>query len=258
MADAAAFDLSDVLGKYISKPSEASNPEFMVLYGRPGCGKTYLAATASELPGVRKTLILDTEGSTVGTLSDFDDEKIDIIRVTGFEMLDAILKKLFDPGAQHEYDVVILDTLDVAQGWAVEHFKKIAPVTRSGEQDGFWVWGKVSDWTVKEVGQDLRKAPFLAIAVIHEREEKAADGSLLKALKLQGSAKDVWPGIPDVVAYLERKVFDGVVQTVAYFETEDNKVTKNRFRFPPKVLGATIPKLFKFIEDRKTEKKEAK
>ena len=253
-----AFSLDDVLGKYVTKPSAASKPEFVVLYGRPGCGKTYLAATASELPHVRKTLILDTEGSTVGTLSDFDDDKVDIIRVTSFEMLDAILTKLNDPAAVHEYDVVILDTLDVAQGWAVDHFKKIAPMTRSGEQDGFWVWAKVSEWTVKEVGQDLRQAPYLAIAVIHEREEKSTDGSVVKMLKLQGSAKDTWPGLPDVVAYLERKVLDGEPQTVAYFETEDNKVTKNRFRFPPKVLSPTFPKLFEFIDKRNAEKKEAK
>lgn len=253
-----AFNLSDVLDKYISKPSDATKPEFIVLYSRPGGGKTYLAATASELPGVRKVLVLDTEGSTVGTLADFSDDKIDIVRVDSFAMLNAILDKLFDKNAVHEYDVVILDTLDVAQGWAVEHFKSIAPTTKSGEKDGFWVWAEVSDWTVKQLGYNLRKAPFLAIAVVHEREEKASDGSLIKALKLQGSAKDVWPGIPDVVAYLERKVLDGKPQTVAYFETDDNKVTKNRFHFPAKVLAPTIPKLFEFIDKRNADTKEDK
>lgn len=253
-----SFDLEDTLSKYVTKPSAASKPEFFVLYSRPGGGKSYLAATASELPHVRKTLILDTEGSTVGTLADFDDDKIDIIRVDGFDMLNAILDKLFDPNAKHEYDVVIIDTLDVAQGWAVEHFKKIAPITRSGEQDGYWVWEQVSKWTVQQVGYKLRNAPFLAIAVIHEREEKTDDGSLFKALKLQGSARDVWPGIPDVVAWLERKVLDGEPQTVAYFETEDNKVTKNRFHFPAKVLSPTIPKLFEYIDKRKNEDKESK
>lgn len=254
----AKFNLEDKLSKYISKPSEASTPEFLVLYSRPGGGKTHLAASASELPGVRKTLILDTEGSTVGTLSDFDDEKIDIIRVDSFDMLEAMLDALFDKNAEHEYDVVILDTLDVAQGWAVDHFKEVAPITRGGEKDGFWVWEQVSKWTVNRVGYSLRNAPFLAIAVVHEREEKDADGGLFKALKLQGSARDVWPGIPDVVAWLERKVVDGEVATIAYFETEDNKVTKNRFHFPPKVKNPSIPKLFEFIEKRKSDSKENK
>lgn len=242
------FNLEDKLQKYISKPSAATKPEFMVFYGRPGGGKTWLAASASQLPGVRKTLILDTEGSTVGTLAEFDDDKIDIVRVDSFAMLEAILDSLFDENAKHTYDVVILDTLDVAQEWAVDHFKGIAPTTRSGEKDGFWVWAQVSDWTVKRVGRKLRNAPFLAIAVFHEREEKSSDGSLVKLLKLQGSAKDTWPGIPDVVAYTERRLIGGKPETVAFFETEDNKVTKNRFHFPAKVNAPTVPKLFEWID----------
>lgn len=249
------FNLHDVLDKYVSKPSEASKPEFIVLYGRPGGGKTWLGASASELPHIRKMLILDTEGSTVGTLSDFDDDKVDIIRVTSFAMLNAILDKLFDENAQHEYDAVMIDTLDKAQEWAVDHFKENAPYTKSGEKDGYWTWGQVSDWTVKQVGENLRHAPFLAIVTVHEKEEKTTDGALVKGLRLQGSAKDTWPGIPDVVAYLERKLDGGEPTTFAYFETDDNKVTKNRFKFPPKVKDVTIPKLFKYIEDRKKEDK---
>jgi hypothetical protein len=238
----------------VTKPSASTKPEFIVLYGRPGGGKTYLAATASELPGVRKTLILDTEGSTVGTLSDFDDDKVDIIRVSSFVMLEAILDKLLDPNAVHEYDVVILDTLDVAQQWAVQHFKDAAPYTKSGEKDGFWAWGEVSKWTVDRLGKALRAAPFLAVVVLHEKEEKNGDGGIVKNLNLQGSAKDTWPGIPDVVAYLERKVMDGEPRTIAFFETDDNKVTKNRFKFPAKVLEPTIPALFNLIDKRKEDK----
>ena len=249
-----SFELSSVLDKYVTKPSAATKPEFIVLYGRPGGGKTWLAASASELPGVRKTLILDTEGSTVGTLSEFNDDKVDIIRVTSFSMLNAILDKLHDPNAVHEYDVVIIDTLDKAQKWAVEHYKENAPYTKSGEKDGFWAWGEVSKWTVTTLGEKLRQAPFLAIVVLHEKEEKNGDGGIVKNLNLQGSAKDDWPGIPDVVAYMERKVLDGEPTTLAYFETDDNKVTKNRFKFPAKVIDPTIPKLFAWIDKQKEDK----
>jgi hypothetical protein len=57
-----------------------------------------------------------------------------------------------------------------------------------------------------------------------------------------------------VVAYLERKVMDGEPKTVAFFETDDNKVTKNRFKFPPKVLEPTIPALFAWIDKQKEDK----
>lgn len=266
MTDVSKFALDATLSKYVNKPDALDKPELLLLYGQPGCGKTHLAGTAADLPGVKKVLYLDIEGSTVGVLKRLNNsDKIDVIRIdkheTPFLFLDAILTQLFEHGTETEYDVVVIDTYDVAQDWAIQHFGSIAPSGKSGEKDGFWTWGEVKTWSTW-VAKGLKKIAPLGIMVVHDTEEKTKSGALTKRLLLSGKAKDVVPGIPDVVAYLERKIIDGKPQTVAYFGTDDNKVTKDRFDFPPNVLGATIPALYDYITTQaaasKTSNKEAK
>lgn len=249
------FDLGEALSKYIKKPSAMSEPEFVLLYSRPGGGKTHLAASSSQLPNVGKILILDTEGSTAGTVADFDDDKVDIIPVSGIEMLDEILKKLFDPAIEHGWDAVILDTFDVAQEWKIKEQQRI--LGTSGDAV-FAAWREVKEWTLW-VGRGFKTMKPLGVAVFHDREEKDADGSVVTKLQLAGSAKDIFPGIPDVVAYLERKIFHNEEtnkdeeHTVAYFASSDNKVTKNRFKFPPVMLDPSFPKMYQHIADNRKE-----
>ena len=69
VTDAEEYDL-DWLGD-TETPSEMGHPQMIALYGQPGCGKTYLAASISEVEGYYPVLIIDTEGSTVGTLAGF-------------------------------------------------------------------------------------------------------------------------------------------------------------------------------------------
>lgn len=242
------FDIDATLAKYVNKPEALAKPELILLYSQPGGGKTHLSGTAIDLPTVTKGLYLDTEGSTVGVIT---DQRWDIIRVdrheNPFGFLHSILEGL-EKGTS--YDVIVIDTFDVAQGWAEAHFDEKAPVGRSGEKDGFWKWAKVKDWSIW-VARSLKKSSALGILVVHDEEVKSDSGSLTKRLSLLGKAKDVLPGIPDVVAYLERKTVEGEEHTFTYFATSDNKVTKNRFQFPPKVQDATLPKLYQFIDDKK-------
>jgi hypothetical protein len=255
------FDLDDVLTKYVKKPSDMSNPELILLYSRPGGGKTYLAATISEVPGINRTLVLDTEGSTAGTLTDFDDEKVHIVdcqrdnEVESFKFLNSILDKFFDSTTKHSYDAVIIDTFDVAQDWAHAYFDENAPRGRNGEKDGYAVWGNVKDWSVG-TARNLKRISPIGVLVVHDREEKNKDGGTITKLNLVGSAKDILPGIPDVVAYLERVLEGDEEVTLAQFASQDNKVTKNRFKFPPVVRNPSLPKLFEYIEKNKKVKSE--
>ena len=118
-----AFEIDALLSKYSSKPAKAAKPELLAVYGQPGCGKSYFAGTVAGLPNFKKGLILDTEGSTVGVVT---DQRFDVIRVDKqpdpFKFLSTILSKgkqgLFNPANKHSYDVIILDTLDIAQDLA--------------------------------------------------------------------------------------------------------------------------------------------
>ena len=255
------------LSKYTTKPSEASYPEFMLFYSQPGSGKTYLAATVSELPTVKSVLIIDTEGSTTGTLATFDDNKIDIVdirktvdqinaenpgTVTYIAFLDQILSDLFTNGS--EYDAVVLDTLDVAQDWKIKERQK---VNGTKGDAAFATWREVADWT-EWVGRGFKALNAISIAVMHDREEKSDSGALVKRLRLGGSSKDTFAGIPDVVAYLTRRVYkvDGEDRevTIAEFASQDGKATKNRFGFDSTMIDPSIKKMWQHIDNRKEKK----
>lgn len=240
------FDLGSILSKYVTKPEPGTKPELVLVYSPPGSGKTWFSGSASELPGVRKVLYIDTEGSTVGTLDRFNPDKIDIIRVdlhpNPFAFANTILQKLFDPGAQHEYDVIVIDTFDTLQDLAIKSFDN---------SDGWELWRDVKDWSL-DIAKKLKKLPALGIIVVHDREEKSESGAVVARLRLAGSAKDVLPGIPDMVTYLERKLDkeDNEVHTYGYFESSNKKVTKNRFGFPPLVKDVSLPVLWAFIDKK--------
>lgn len=253
-----AFRLEDVLGKHVSKPDPLSKPELIAIYSRPGGGKTWLAGSASDIEGFKKGLFIDTERSSVGVITDADFW--DVIYVNDHEdplaFLEAIMDALGNRDMETDYDVVVLDTLDVAQDWAIDYYVDGdgCPRAKSGEPDTRKGWAFIKNWT-NNIGTTLKRIAPLSIVNIHDREEKSDTGALQQRLRLSGGSKDTFASIPDTVIYLERKKHgqDGV-RTTAFFGTDDNKVTKDRFNFPPIVQDVTIPYLFDLIDRRGGEK----
>ena len=247
------FDLDDAMAKYITKPDPLGKPELALLYSPAGSGKTHTAATASELPGVKKVLYLDAEGSTVGVLSNFDAEKFDVIRLdqmpNAIQVFDAFMKRLSKE--ETGYDVIVVDTFDVLQDLKLKHLE-------SRGIDGWEKWGQLADWST-EFARTLKKCSALGIIVVHEREEKLESGAVLSKLRVSGSAKDTLPGIPDLIMYLERKIEtgedgDGKEHTYGFVASSDRKVTKNRFGFPPAIKDVSLPGLWRFIDNKSKEK----
>lgn len=232
----------------LKKPSQVASPELVVLYGPPGGGKTYLAASASEVEGLAPVLIIDTEGSASGTVSNFSDDHIDILEVDTFDKLDSLLDALITK--THKYNTVIIDTFDVAQKWAVETFQEENP------GNGFKAWGDVADWTV-QTARDLKRADFLGIMVFHEKEDILETGKRLSKLALQGSAKDILPGVPDVLGLVTRKADkEGREKTTLTFAPDPSRATKNRFNLPARVEDATMQTLFDLIDNNKKKEED--
>lgn len=239
------FDL-DLSHLPLKKPSQVDEPELIALYGPPGGGKTYMAATASELDRLAPVLILDTEGSAAGTLAHFEDERVDILSVGNFGDLDQLIDALTE--RTHKYKTVIIDTFDVAQAWAVDYFLAENP------SNTFAGWGDVKAWTV-EVARRFKAAPFLGVLVFHEDKDKTDTGAMHSGLVLQGGAKAVLPGVPDVVALITRKADkEGVETTTATFAPDTRRATKNRFALPAQMENPSIPAIFEHIAERRKNK----
>lgn len=245
--------LASALAKYVTTPKANEKPELLLFYSPPGGGKTHLALTSTELADVKKVLYLDVEGSTVGVMRHFDRNKVDVIRLDKMEpdraiaLFDSIMRKLED--GDTTYDIVGVDTFDALQ--ALKRKEVIAAGVK-----GWDIWDEVGSWSI-QVATTLKKIEPLGILVVHEREAKATDGSVLSKLRIMGQAQDALPGIPDVVVYLERLCDaedNGKEVTLAHVATDGTRVTKNRFGFPPVLKDVTLPVLWKFIDNNNKEK----
>lgn len=238
------------LSKYTIKPSALTQPELVVFYGPAGGGKSYLSASASEVEGLYPVLIVDTEGSTAGTVAAFDDDRIDILPVSDHATFEQITEALLT--RPHKYKTVVIDTFDVAQERAVEAYQD----ENSG--DGFAAWREVKSWTNRKA-RDFKSAPFLGILVFHQTEEKTESGLVTgRKLSLQGSAKETMPGIPDVVGWVTRKADkDGHEVSTVKFAPDPKLATKNRFGLPDKMEDVRMSDIYEWINNRsKRNKKE--
>lgn len=249
------FNLS--LTKYLVDPEELTQPEMILLYGPPGGGKTWLAASAAEVEGLYPVFFLDTEGSTQGTIDSFPKDRIKVLRpqkaYPGNEYKGSVLvleELLTKP---HPFKTVVIDVADVLQEWST------AEGTVAG--DGFAKWNFTHDELTappnKKVGRRglfhrLKAAPFLVILVIHDTQETNEEGSVISAnFQWQGQGKTKLGGLPDVVGYVTRDTTSaGVSKTTLHTAPSKRNRAKNRYGFPAKMEDARMSDLYDFINNK--------
>lgn len=237
------------LSNYLSKPSKASKPDLMMLMGPYGGGKTYLAASASLVPDLRKVLIIDLEGSTTGTVADFDDEHLDIVDVqkqayaSGLhpvEFFENVMNVVWaNPG---HYNAVVIDTFDVLNNMYLEYFDEHADISASGNKDSFYKWVQTRAVLTSHNGllAQLKAAPFLTILVMHEERDENS-GAFDFAWTGKG-AKGELGQFPDLVMRVnrkynqKRKVWSTEILTVP----TDRGQSKSRFNKIPEVIDADV------------------
>ena len=226
--------------QFVKKAEQLNTPKSILIYGDPKNGKTWLAASASEVAELGPVLLIDIEGGASAIARDWRD--VDVINVETHEQLETVMESLVS--TKHKYKTVILDTLGVAMDRA-EKFFGDKPENKNNR---FGKWGDLKEWTTQTV-RKLHSAPFLTILIAHAQDEKDEQTGAIKIVPmLAGSAKNTLPAIPDIIGYLTAERTDEGVKRVLYLESSDRLVSGNRFGLAPKMYEPTMKKLFTAIK----------
>jgi hypothetical protein len=242
----------------IVKAETLATPSSITLYGPPGKGKSVFGASIVEVPGFERTLVIDTEGSSVSIGP--HHPKADIIHARTADQFtkisEAVLsEKLVEQESGLPYQAVMIDTYDKAQSRQLDVFAKSKDARNSrGEENTFYKWGAIKMWGEK-VTDLYHQAPFLAIFILHSTETDPEKGPVKTTVMLQGSSQDFFPSVSDAVAYVDfTKLKDGPnkgqeVRT-ADFRPSSRLVSKQRFADKLDLImeNPTMEKVFRLIE----------
>ena len=259
--------MSFPLDKYVKKPSEASAPDQIMIMGPYGGGKTYLAASSSLVPELQKVLILDLEGSTTGTVSDFSDQNLDIINIKKqardngihpVEFFEAVLEVLWDN--EDHYGTVVIDTLDVLNEMYIDYHDKNAD-QENGTKNHFYKWTKTREVLTSSNGliARLKDANFLSILVMHEEVDDTS-GAFDFSWTGKGARSDLGQ-FPDLVMRVNRKYNQKkkIWNTEVITAPTERGQAKSRYteKIPPVIESdVTMAELWDMITDTETTERD--
>lgn len=253
------------LDSWVSPPEDLGDPQMLMFVGPPGGGKSWLAASAAEVDGLWPVLIIDTEGSTQGTLRGLPKDRIDVLRPQErFDGKDiypktvAVLEGLLSK--PHKYKTVVIDTADILQRWARAY--------GHDEKNKFAQWEYLDDeltnpaaytrdgkMVARGLFHRLKAADFLTILVVHDKQDYDADGTLMNDTYLwQGAGKTKLGGIPDILGIITRNTTSSGSKSTMRIGSSLRATTKNRYEsaLPGKIEEPTLKAIYAAI--RKEDK----
>jgi hypothetical protein len=225
--------------KLIHKAEVLNKPKSILLFADPGKGKTWLAASISEVADYNPVLLIDAEGGASAIARDW--KNVDVVSVTTHEGFVKVIEELLIN--QSHYKAVIIDTLGVVMDRAEKFFGE----KPENQNNKFGKWGDLKNWA-NGVFRALHGASFTSILIAHALDEKDDNtGAIKTTAMLPGSFKSTLPSIPDIVGYLAVEQTEDGPQRVLITGSSDRLVTKNRFGLPPKIYQPSMKKIIDLI-----------
>jgi phage nucleotide-binding protein len=226
--------------KLIRKAETLNKPKSILLYGDAGRGKTWLAASISEVKDFGPVLLIDVEGGSSAIARDFKD--VDVIQIEKHEQFQQVFDWLLS--GETKYKTVIVDTIGVVMDRAEKFFGE-KPENKGNK---FGKWGDLKNWA-NDVFRAFHTAPFVSIVIAHALDDKDENSGAIKTTAmLPGSFKSTLPSIPDIVGYMTIEVSeDGKPQRVLVVGQSDRLVTKNRFGLPAKIYNPSMKSIMETI-----------
>lgn len=239
-----------IAGLKIGKAQAMSEPNSILLYGRPKGGKTTLAASMIEVPGYERGLIVDCELGSTAVASNYPDVDVVTIPQGDVTLFNQVINALRDNegGIADSYDWVSVDTVSTIARWGAKKLIAANPRNTIG------AWGMVNDWIMQTMW-DLQYMKPLGISIYHTRtDQDKLTGSIWTTPNVQGGARDTVGNVPDMIGYLYIVNEGDAKNHVVDFTPDESRAGGNRFPQIPRVpLGnAKMINVFDFIRGNKT------
>jgi hypothetical protein len=223
-------------------PAAMGDPQQVALYGPAGHGKTRLMASACEVDGYWPMLIVDTEGSAVGTVANYPADRLRVKRVHNIKEYNEVIRDLRTK--PHPFKMVSVDTFGQVMDWKQAQIWANPLKTQGGADDTQKMWGKLFEYG-KVAVDALRNAPFKTGIIMHEKEERDNVGVMYSRMWINGQLKAYLPTKPDLTGLLVAETDEktDVTTRTVWFGPDATRATKTRFEelgLPNKMTNPTM------------------
>lgn len=230
----------------VKSPAEAITFLNMLVYGEPGAGKTYLAATAQDSPHTTPVLFLDVEG---GTTTIRKRKDVDVKRINSITELVEVHKLLHDENDGY-YKTVVIDSLTELQKLDMRDIMREV-VQRRPDLDpdvpSMREWGKSAEH-VRRIVRGFRDLQCNTIMTALSNIERDENGVVTYTPSLPGKLKMEIPGFMDIVGYLSSTIENDETIRRIQFAKSRRVIAKDRTSALEAVVDfPTIPLLWEAI-----------
>ena len=241
---------ASIAGLPIKKVIERAPTINMLVYGKPGTGKTILAGSASMVPEMSPVLLLDVEGGTNSLRNTYP--QVDTIRIMTWPDLLAVINSIAD--GDHEYKTIIIDSLSEVQKLNMYYTMVRAKRDPMEEKANWDDWG-INLESMRNFIRITRDLPYHVIwTALLDEEKDNKTGRLLKNPYFTGKFKREISAVPDeVLFYYMKEIYneelDEEVTTRVLLTTATDEVTaKDRSgALPQVILSPTMEMLYKLM-----------
>lgn len=237
------------LADLIKYTDETDYHRLILVYSKPGVGKTYLLGTT--LAAGKKVLVLDCD---LGGSETLDQLHVPYIRVETFSEFSNICTQLKAGGAD-EYDVIGIDTGTGLQTGLIQEIEAERPGI-----DNRQLYGEVLRRMRYEL-YELRKQNVAIVVTAHEREDFIGDGDARRLSKVTpGFSPGVTEGLNRIASVVCRLTLrqrddpqEGESPWVRVLQFQEMPIYQTKSRsgnFPAAMVEPTMGKILAALEGR--------